>query len=583
MDGHSTPGKKILYRSLLRFIIIMTVLLFASNFLLGCILSFFPAAHKWILALLDSTLLVILFYPVLHIFGFRPILNYIKHRDKIEKYIAWLASFPELNMNPIIEVDMGGHIRYMNSAANSLFPDLKKAALKHTYLENFERVIAEIRQNGIKSFDRDIKINDKYYTQHINYIAATRTIRLYGSEITKRKRAEEALLESLDNLNHAQAVARIGNWRLDVNKNELTWSDENHRIFGISKRTHMTYETFLSAVHPDDRKYVDEKWAAALRGEPYDIEHRIIVKGKINWVREMGTLEFDKQGKLLGGFGTTQDITERKETERALRESEKALQEIQLKIARAEAVAAERKLSEKALLKAQEEINKAKRLSDIGTLAATVAHELRNPLAAMRMAAYNIKRKRTNLDLDRHLINIEKKIVESDQIISNLLFYSRIKDPQYEDVNICAIIDEHIETLGAQHKKRNISLTTKIDPLKDVFIKADPLQIREMVVNILNNAFDAVADEKGAIEIRGNIKNKDNIEFHIKDNGSGIEKENLEKVFEPFFTTKSKGTGLGLSVCYQIAHLHKGTINIESEKDQGTMVSVTLPIKGSRS
>jgi serine phosphatase RsbU (regulator of sigma subunit) len=84
----------------------------------------------------------------------------------------------------------------------------------------------------------------------------------------------------------------------------------------------MTYEFFLSIVHPDDRQYVDTCWAAGLRGDPYDIEHRIVVGGKVKWVREKAYLELDSEGVLLGGFGVTQDITDRKRAEAALRESE---------------------------------------------------------------------------------------------------------------------------------------------------------------------------------------------------------------------------------------------------------------------
>jgi PAS domain S-box-containing protein len=138
-------------------------------------------------------------------------------------------------------------------------------------------------------------------------------------DITERKHAEQELCEKQEDLNRAQAVARTGSWRLDVRRNELLWSDENHRIFGIPKGTSMTYETFLGTVHPDDREYVDRKWTAALRGEHYDIEHRIVVQGNIKWVRERAMLEFDPQGTLLGGFGTTQDITERKKAEDEIR------------------------------------------------------------------------------------------------------------------------------------------------------------------------------------------------------------------------------------------------------------------------
>ncbi|AMK79090.1 hypothetical protein A1342_07675 [Methylomonas methanica] len=121
----------------------------------------------------------------------------------------------------------------------------------------------------------------------------------------------EALWESRQDLAHAQTLAQIGSWRLNVARNELIWSDENHRIFGISKTTPMTYEAFLAIVHPDDREYVDRMWKAGLRGEPYDIEHRLVVADKVKWVREKAILEFDNKGNLLGGFGITQDVTRR--------------------------------------------------------------------------------------------------------------------------------------------------------------------------------------------------------------------------------------------------------------------------------
>ncbi|MGK2951553.1 MAG: PAS domain S-box protein, partial [Thiobacillus sp.] len=148
-------------------------------------------------------------------------------------------------------------------------------------------------------------------------------------DITTRKQTEQALRDSQADLNRAQSVGQIGSWRLDILFNELVWSDENYRIFGIPKGTPLTYESFLAVVHPDDRAEVNRGWTACLQSEgdkAYLIEHRLMVDGKVKWVREKAELEYDEQGQLLGGFGITQDITDIKLAEQALRESEARFQ-----------------------------------------------------------------------------------------------------------------------------------------------------------------------------------------------------------------------------------------------------------------
>lgn len=149
-----------------------------------------------------------------------------------------------------------------------------------------------------------------------------------STNITERKQAEEALCKSQIDLNRAQAVAHIGSWRLDVCRNTLEWSDENFRIFGIAKGTCLTYQSFLDLVHPADRESVDTAWHEALTGKPYDIEHRIMVEGKVKWVRELAELEFNEYGLLLGGFGTTEDITDIKSSQQALQHERAFLRQV---------------------------------------------------------------------------------------------------------------------------------------------------------------------------------------------------------------------------------------------------------------
>lgn len=231
----------------------------------------------------------------------------------------------------------------------------------------------------------------------------------------------------------------------------------------------------------------------------------------------------------------------------------------------------------KELLEIQMELERTKRLSDIGVLAATVAHELRNPLAVIDMAVYNIKREIKTPDIDKYIADIEKKIRESNQIISNLLFYSRLKPPHYENVNMFNIIEESIVTVR-NYLNKGVSIIKNINSFEGIFIEVDPIQIKEVFHNILNNACDEVMPAKGQIEIMG-ICEDGFIRVVFKDNGQGMDKETLTKIFDPFFTTKAKGIGLGLTVCQQIVNLHHGSICIESEVGKGTTVMICLPKK----
>lgn len=131
-------------------------------------------------------------------------------------------------------------------------------------------------------------------------------------DVTQRKQTEQAL-------RRAQEVAHVGSWLMNIKKNELVWSDETYRIFGIPAGTPMRYESFMACVHPDDRPAVEKAWQTAMLSRTdYNVRHRIVAGDKVKWVQEISQLEFDRDGTLLGAFGTCQDITRLKETEDAL-------------------------------------------------------------------------------------------------------------------------------------------------------------------------------------------------------------------------------------------------------------------------
>jgi PAS domain S-box-containing protein len=162
---------------------------------------------------------------------------------------------------------------------------------------------------------------DMYMAWLYMFIAA-----LIGLMVTtmlgERKRIEESLRSVNDLLHETQSVAKIGSWKLNVLNRELLWSDETYRIFDVPPGTTVDYDLFLAQVHPDDRAMVDAAWQAALQGAPYQVQHRIIVKGKVRWVEERARLDVDNDGQLLGGTGSVQDITDSRQAQQRLAHSE---------------------------------------------------------------------------------------------------------------------------------------------------------------------------------------------------------------------------------------------------------------------
>ena len=230
--------------------------------------------------------------------------------------------------------------------------------------------------------------------------------------------------------------------------------------------------------------------------------------------------------------------------------------------------------------RARKELEDAKRLSDLGVLAATVAHELRNPLGVIKTAVYNIKRKKQNEVFDNHIKNIEKKVAESEQIIRNLLSYAQIKMPNFAEIEVISILEECLNHSRTKYAKYAVQVEMDYNCSKDEKLQVDPLHLTEVFTNILDNAYQSLSASQGLIKIVVDYDKKEGkccIYFH--DNGLGIDKKDFPSIFDPFFTTKSKGTGLGLTVCNQLINLHDGEINITSTKREGTTVVVILPIK----
>jgi signal transduction histidine kinase len=241
-------------------------------------------------------------------------------------------------------------------------------------------------------------------------------------------------------------------------------------------------------------------------------------------------------------------------------------------------IRAEKAEAERARAVAEAELLKKERLSALGQLTATVAHELRNPLSSIRNTLYSLREMAAGkgLQIDRPMGRIERSIARCDEIIADLLEYARSRELKCTRLPLDAWLQEVLEE---QKIPDGITLDRALGaPSAVVEIDAD--RFRRVIINLVDNAVQAVAElgeEAAARRISVTTHADDTAEILIEDTGPGIAQENLAKVFEPFFSTKPFGTGLGLPTVRQIVEQHNGTIAIASTPGKGTSIEIRLP------
>jgi len=225
--------------------------------------------------------------------------------------------------------------------------------------------------------------------------------------------------------------------------------------------------------------------------------------------------------------------------------------------------------------KLTEKIVRQEKLVTIGKISGSIAHELRNPLGAVKQAAYYLKLKHPDPN-DKFikyvdLINNELAIV--DKVIDDLLEMTRVKKLKKEVINIEGLIRD---TLRRCNLNENVKTIFEIDDDAKL-VHADSSQLMQVILNLILNSNQAM-EEKGRITFRS-MRNSKFIEISVSDTGPGIPNEQIEQAFEPLYTTKAKGTGLGLSICKQIVEKHDGQIKVISKENEGTTILIFLPLE----
>jgi PAS domain S-box-containing protein len=403
---------------------------------------------------------------------------------------------------------------------------------------------------------KDGRIVEQYVAPHqigSRIVGRVESFRDIGSSV----RALEAVKEQCTFLEQVQEVAHVGSWVARTDEaGRLGWSAETHRIFGVPIGAFEgTSEAFWAFVHPDDRDTVRATGAAALAGDrPFDFEHRIIrADGAVRWLQERAHIVRDAQGQAVRMIGTVQDITERRQLEDQLRQSQK--------------------------------------MEAIGRLAGGIAHDLNNALTAIAgYAELALGELESGHAARGDVEEIRRAAERAGSVTRQLLAFSRkqLLEPRVFDLNeTVAAIARMLSRLLGPEVRVQTRLADNVLP-----VLGDPGQIEQTLINLAVNARDAMPSGGQLIVSTARETVDDDrarsyvpmspgeyVVVRVADTGHGMSGDTKARIFEPFFTTKDvgKGTGLGLSMVYGTLKQCGGFIFVDSEVDRGTTFHLYFP------
>ena len=376
-------------------------------------------------------------------------------------------------------------------------------------------------------------------------------------DITDRKRTEDALRRSESYLAEAQRLSHTGTIVFSET-GPVYWSEESYRIWSLDPLHGLPdLETVLRRIHPEDRDRVRNAAFEALRqNRTYAIEFRILLPdGTVKYLESTGhpLLSADGEREMVG---THVDVTDRK---RAQKEHEK-------------------------LRQLESDLAHMNRLSIMGELAASLAHEIAHPVGAARnyaRAAMNfLDRSPPHLDEVREaLASIVSDSNRAGDIISRFRDHIKKAPPRMNRFDLNEAINEVIVMVREAAMKNRVSVRTRLaDGLSPV--EGDRVQLQQVVLNLVLNAVEAMSSvDTGARELSIRTEQNDTggVLVAVRDSGPGIAPAHVKRIFDPFYTTKNTGTGMGLSICRSIIDAHGGRLWVDANESPGAVFVFTLP------
>jgi PAS domain S-box-containing protein len=382
-------------------------------------------------------------------------------------------------------------------------------------------------------------------------------------DITEKKAVEERFRRYFD-------LPLVGAAIYAPDKRWIEVNDKLCDLLGYG-RDELTRLTWADLTHPDDLAENARLFDQAVAGEhdTYSMDKRFMRKDGVVLYSSISVQCLRKPDGAPDYFIVLiQDLTERKQAEEALKQLNEELEE------RVEERTAE-------LRAAQDELVRKERLAALGQLTATVSHELRNPLGAMGASVAAIKKLAgdDNKLLGRSVAVLDRSIVRCDNIIGDLLDYSRVRPLEAESTGLDGwletLLDEYAVTSGVELRRELESGVT---------VALDPDRFHRVMVNLLDNACQAMTGAEGLDGVKAVLtvatrRDGDLVEVSVGDTGPGIAAGDREKIFEPLISTKNFGVGLGLAIVKRVVEQHDGGIAVESAPDRGTRFVMTLPVK----
>lgn len=379
------------------------------------------------------------------------------------------------------------------------------------------------------------------------------------TDITEQRQAEHELRQSRLHLALAQGIASIGSAAVDFKTGKWDWSDETFRIYGVDPNSFVpSAEGLQSLVHPEDwpRLYSNVPRAREGQGPAAIEEYRIRrPDGAERVLRRIATAVRDERGAITGIVATVQDVTE-------LRMAQRENQAL------------------------QDQLYHAQRLDAVGTMASGIAHDLNNTLAGIVAQSGAILQLTPQTDPNRLRLELIKEAgLSAAELVAQVLAFVRHEALEQEDVELGPFLAQLLRLIRASIP-RSIRIGDNL--AANVRIKANPGQLRQVLLNLFFNAAQAIGDGPGRIDLStqeasgeefGGEPSGRYVRISVADTGIGMSEEIQARIFEPFFTTKTgTGSGLGLSVVTGIVSSHRGKIQVQSSPGAGARFDVFLPV-----